>query len=234
MKWFSIWASTILCAATLAMQAGAEQAVQPHEEFKTVIHLFIVAKIGNDYPSHQIEIGSLDPRLRLAACGKPLRVFLPGGDRVIGHITLGVSCPGQAAWTVYIPATVKVKGEVVVVINPVKRGDIITAQDVRLEVRELNANDLYIRDPSHAIGKAAKRGLTLNSAVTAAMLSPPLLIRRGQEVVLIANVPGIDVRMQGIALSDGSARERIQVRNNSSRRTVEATVIEAGVAQVTM
>lgn len=225
---------SLFLAAVLAAPAGADQKMQSHSEIESVVRGFIVDKIGEEYPSHQINIGTLDPRLRLPVCEGPLHVFLPPGGRLPGNSTIGVSCQSQAPWTVYVSAAVKVKSDVVVIKHSIARNATITAQDVMLETRDLSGSEAFIRDPAQAIGKVAKRDLAFSTAITPSMLAAPLLIRRGQQVVIIATAPGMDVRMQGVALNDGAAGERVQVRNQLSKRIVEATVIEAGVAQVTM
>lgn len=224
----------LLLAAVLVAPAGASQKMQSHSEIESVVRGFIVDKIGEEYLLHQIDIGTLDPRLRLPGCEGPLHAFLPPGGRLPGNSTIGVSCQSQAPWTVYVSAAVKVKSDVVVVKHSIARNATITAQDVMLETRDLSGSEAFIRDTAQAVGKVAKRDLAFSTAITPSMLATPLLIRRGQQVIIIATVPGIDVRMQGVALNDGGAGERVQVRNQLSKRVVEATVIEAGVAQVTM
>lgn len=223
-----------LMVVALTAQAWAGPDMQSHKEIASAASAFIASELGANYPQHRITIGSIDPRLRLPSCARQLRAFLPPGGRLPGNTTIGVTCESDSPWTLYVSATVKVQTEIAVLKNPLARGAIITAQDVGLEPRELNGNETYMRNPAQVIGKVAKRTLAPGAALTPSMLAAPLLIRRGQEVVIVANTPGIDVRSQGIALSDGGAGDRIQVRNSLSKRVVEGTVLEVGIVQVTM
>jgi flagella basal body P-ring formation protein FlgA len=60
------------------------------------------------------------------------------------------------------------------------------------------------------------------------------LVRRGQKVVILAKIEGLRVKMQGIALQDGSQGMTIKVKNKSSRRIIEGTVIRPGTIMVNL
>lgn len=224
----------LLCLATSAVTSHAAQGPQSHADITAAAREFLGAKLRGVYTSYQIEIGALDPRLRLVPCPEPLHAFLPPGSRLPGNTTVGVSCSGTSPWTIYIPAKAKAMNDVVVLRRLVTRDTPISGDDIGLESREIEATGEYIQDPTQVVGKLAKRPLAANTVLTPSMLSAPRLVRRGQEVVLVATMPGMDVRVQGIALDEGGAGDRIKVRNVSSNRVVEATVIQAGIAQVAM
>ncbi len=207
---------------------------QSHSAIEAAAKHYINENIGKDFSSHKVEIGKLDPRLQLTACEKPLRAFLPPGSRLPGNTTVGVNCEGQKPWTLYVSAEVKASREVVVTQRPLLRGTLIGPEDIRLELREIGANQDYLTDLNEVIGKVAKRPLASRTVLGLQALSTPPLIRRGQQIVILATIPGVDVRMQGTALKDGAKGDRITVRNVLSKRTLEATVIQAGVVQVTL
>lgn len=223
-----------LAAVATATTSWAAQIAQSQADIETAAKEFLAGKLRDMYPSYQIEVGALDPRLRLPTCTQALRGFLPPGSHLPGSTTVGVRCEGATPWTLHVPVIVKAKDNVVVLKRLVTRNTSITAKDVGLEMREISAADEYIRDTSQVVGKLAKRPLNASTTLAPAMLSAPLLVRRGQQVVIVANTQGVDVRMQGVALNEGGVGDRIKVRNESSKRIVEATVIEAGVAQVAM
>ena len=70
--------------------------------------------------------------------------------------------------------------------------------------------------------------------MTPRVLEAPRLVRRGERVTITARADGIDVRMAGKALMDGTAGERIRVRNINSDRVIEATVASPGMVEVQM
>src|SRR5262245_38367833 len=55
----------------------------------------------------------IDPRTRLGRC-ESLQPFLPPGAKLWGAANVGLRCLKPENWTVYVPVTVKVTGEVVV------------------------------------------------------------------------------------------------------------------------
>ena len=69
-------------------------------------------------------------------------------------------------------------------------------------------------------------------AVSADALDAPLLIHRGQNVVLAARAGGLEVRAPGIALADAGAEQRVRVRNLNSLKIVEGVADTAGVVRV--
>jgi len=224
----------IFAGGMAAAARAAPVAAQSHDAIEVAIQRFVAASLRGDYVSFQAKVGALDPRLRLAPCGTALRSFLPPGSRLPGNATVGVTCDDQRSWTIYVPVAVKVTSKVAVMERLVTRGSAIGAGDIGLELRELGTAQTYLRDPAQLIGKMAKRSLAAGVAVTPEMVAAPLLVRRGQQVVIVANIPGVDVRMQGVAMNEGGAGDRIQVRNQLSKRIVEATVVDVGVAQVAM
>ncbi len=185
--------------------------------------------------TQEIQLGRLDSRLRLGRCDTALQAFLPAGSRLQGKLTVGVQCPGERPWTVYIPANIRVFGEVLVTARPISRGDPLGRTDIiarRQEISKLNHG--YYRQADEVIGKLAARALPAGTPLTPRMLKARLLVRRGDDVTILANTGLLQVRSKGKALQDAALGERITVRNTRSKRIVEGVAIRAGIVQVHM
>lgn len=181
----------------------------------------------------QIEVGSLDPRLRLPACPTPLSAFLPPGRRLGGNVTIGVRCEAQRPWTIYVPARVKTFVEVAVIDRPVARGEAVDAADLRLEVRDVGGlRTGYYTRIEDATGMIARRSLSRGAPLSANMLARPTLVRRGERVTLVAGNAAIQVRTEGRALRDGTRGQLIAVRNVRSNRVIEGVVVSPGIVEV--
>lgn len=181
----------------------------------------------------EITVGRLDPRLRLSACEGEMETFLPQGSRALGNSTVGVRCNGVKPWTLYVPVKVAVFRKVLVTNRPMARGELINATDLRMERRNLNTLRAgFLTDPSHAIGRLAKRPLTAGTPLSVSNLAAQRVIKRGEKVTLLMDIPGIQVRATAKALGDGAIGETISVRNTSSKKIIQATVISAGVVRV--
>ncbi|HAS50615.1 MAG TPA: flagella basal body P-ring formation protein FlgA, partial [Gammaproteobacteria bacterium] len=57
-------------------------------------------------------------------------------------------------------------------------------------------------------------------------------VRQGETVTLIAGQSGMQVTSSGIALSDAGIGERVRVRNETSKRVIQGTVVEQGRVEV--
>jgi flagella basal body P-ring formation protein FlgA len=154
---------------------------------------------------------------------------------LIGNTTIGVRCNGDNPWTIYVPTYVKAMHKVVITTRPILRRSTISKDDIRLEERDITAStDTYIDNPEDALGMLAKRDLAGSMVLTANMLAAPLLVHRGQQVVILAEGPGLEVRMGGIALMDGTEGQIIRAKNKLSKKMVEGRVIQPGIIKVNM
>ncbi len=177
----------------------------------------------------------LDPRLRLPACTENLQAFsnatgLANGPRQV----VGVRCTGERPWKVYVTVTVERSAWVVVASQYLERGRVIGADDlkrIQLNTRRLPRN--IVSDTEQLIGKRLKQAIEAGSPITRSEVTSERLVRRGQRVDILSALPGIKVRMAGIARSDGAKGERIVVRNLSSGRDLEARVSSVSVVIAT-
>jgi flagella basal body P-ring formation protein FlgA len=223
-----------LMALTNQANAG-EDLIQSQASIKETVETFITQGINKEYPHHQIKVSSLDPRLKLSACNVPLKGFLPAGGQLSGNTTIGIRCSGGKPWTIYVPAYIKALRNVVITARPLVRNATISKEDIRLEERNVMAgSDTYIFNPDHVLGMVTNRALASSTALTPGLLSAPILIRRGQQVIILADGAGIEVRMAGTALMDGAEGQIIQVKNMHSKRIVEGQVIQQGIIRVNM
>jgi len=228
----------LLIVVMLGLTPGVHgEAVQSEESIRKAAEQFVLAQLPEDQPGRpSIEIGHLDPRLRLPACDRSLEAFLPPGGKIIGGTTVGVRCPGNRPWSLYVPVKVALRVQVLVATRPLSRGTRLSADDVRPEERDVSMlTQGYLTDPQQAYGLVLKRSIASGAPVVPSALEAPRAIRRGEKVTVVGRSPsGIEVRMAGTALMDGAAGERIRVRNLSSNRIVEGTVAGAGIIEINL
>jgi flagella basal body P-ring formation protein FlgA len=113
------------------------------------------------------------------------------------------------------------------------KGDVLTEAD--LEYTEVNLSRIrygYFTEKEQLLGQQLKRRLPQNRLIKANYVEPPTLVKRGELVSIVAENNGFSVKMSGTAMSNGSKGERVQVRNNSSKRIVEGVVEEFGVVSI--
>jgi len=233
------WQQARQCIAALVLafpvMAGAATPTEAPHAIQDAARVYIAHQVAKEFPKFEIAISELDPRLALPACAVPLQTFFAPGAHVPGNAAVGVRCRSGKPWLVYVPAQVKGLRRVVVTAHPLIRGATINAEDLAMEEREINGNgDALIFDPRNVLGMVVNRPLAAATALTPDMLSAPLLVHYGQQVIIVAHGDGFEVRMAGTALGDGAQDQVVRANNTTSRRVVEGRVIAPGIIQVSM
>lgn len=181
----------------------------------------------------EIEVANLDPRLNVPICQVPLVARANGNNAQGGRVTVRVDCQDHAPWARHVPATVRIYKEIVVSARSLARGTVLSQHDLVLQEHDVSViRGAVIADMDQATGLALRRAINAGNALSLDMLAAPILVARGDTVVLTAERGGIAIRQQGTALQDGEAGKQIQVRNNSSSRVVQAVVTGPGEANV--
>jgi len=180
----------------------------------------------------EIEVQSLDHRLRLAKCTSPLKISLLPGSRTMGRVSARVRCEGKPPWTIYSSAFVKVFKNVVVLNDALPRDTEISASDLVLKKMEVSSlRSGYLSDPQKAVGKRLKRALQGGTPLNHRLLVTPKMIKKGDNVIILAKGGQFSIRMAGKALSDGAKGDLIRVQNIKSGRTIQAKIIAEGIVQ---
>lgn len=219
--------------AALLFAASAHANVQSLESIQAAAEQFVRSSLPENSGKQFVTASRLDPRLRLEECAAPLEAFSQGTAMSAGRATIGVRCPAASPWTIYVPVTIEVEVSVLVLRRPLARRARVTLADVEPQVRRLPGSaSIFINDVASLQGHRLKRALPVGTALTVDMLQPDLLVRRGQQVTLIAANGPVQIRAQGQALTEGAAADRVRVQNVSSLKVVEGVVESDGVVRV--
>jgi flagella basal body P-ring formation protein FlgA len=215
---------------------AATDAAQIRNSIEAHMEAYIQELAGQYGPSAQIkyQIAQLDPRLSMADCPQPLTTERKSNNP-IGKVNLQVSCRQTALWSLYVPVEINLYRPVVCPISPIARGTEITAsqlQLLQLDISKLSGS--YFLQVEEVVGMQAKRLLQPDSPIIASHLQPPVLVKKGDAVVMTANSGSLTVKIPGIALKDGRHGEQISIRNTQSKRVVEARVTAPGQADVAL
>ncbi|WOS42968.1 flagellar basal body P-ring formation chaperone FlgA [Xanthomonas rydalmerensis] len=171
---------------------------------------------------------TLDPSVRVPLCPVPLQA------QPTGTTTVEVSCPRETGWRLFVPVKVRRMQHVLVLARGLSAGETIGAADIVPEKRDAaRIVGAAMTEPEMAIGQVARRTLPAGTLLSTTDLVAPRLVRRGDNVALVARSGGLEVRMAGRALGDAGENERVTVENLSSRRIVQGTVSQNGDVLVT-
>jgi flagella basal body P-ring formation protein FlgA len=229
----SMWAHLVVVATAVTMTASAQASTQSLSEVQKAAEAFVLSRLPEGNAKHFVAAAPLDPRLRLTPCAEPLEAFSSHTGNLTPRMTVGVRCTAPASWTVYVPVTIETEVPVLVLRHALARRARVTLADVEPQVRRLPGTaSMFVTDIASLQGHHLKRALPAGSALTVDALAPDILVRRGQQVTLIAETGGVQIRAQGQALSDGAARDRIRVQNVTSLKIVEGVVESDSVVRV--
>jgi flagellar basal body P-ring formation protein FlgA len=225
--------SHLVLAASLMIANAALATTQSLDAIQSAAEEFVRSHLPGGGPKHHVSASQLDPRLRLNACDSPLETFSQSAAPSGARMTVGVRCTAANPWTLYVPVSVEVEAPVLVLRRALARRARIAPTDVEPQIRRLPGSAVnFVTDVASLQGHRLKRSLPAGAALTVDVLKPDILVRRGQQVTLIAANGPVQIRAQGQALSDGAESERVRVQNATSLKVVEGVVGKDGVVRV--
>ena len=229
-----LWRFTI--TAALSGSIASVQAAGTHSlaEIAGTAAMALHARAEDSgYRDLEVEVRPLDARLQLAQCDQPLQTLPETTGRALGPVSVGIRCNGTESWTLYVRGTVSARVEMPVLAASLGRGDLVTESDLTTQTKLIN-NDLvgFITNRDDIIGKEVKRPLVAGSELRFSDLKAPTLVERGQQVDIVSAIAGLRVSMQGKALSNGGAGDRVLVSNTQTGRRLEGVVSGDGTVLI--
>ena len=221
-----------LCLMLVASQIGSAATSQSLPAIQEAVVNYVQSSLeeGGEY---QITHSQLDPRLQLAACEQSLEVFVQSGVIRPGRNTVGVRCNGASSWTIYNTVLVKSFIKVLVSTQSLNRNDKINPESIVIETRDVSTlQPGYINDPGFLIDKVATRPVPAGSVIYNAYITEPRLVKRGERVNIQSDSPGLMITSEGVAMMDGAKGQKISVKNISSNRVIQGTVMYPGLVAV--
>lgn len=166
----------------------------------------------------EVQVGELDPRLRLAPCEK-VEPHLPPGTRLWGKARIGVRCvQGPARWSVFLPVTVKVFGQALVATSALPVGSVLQARDLataEVDLAENPSNAVLL--PASAVGRVLAQPLVPGQSLRASHLRLREWFAAGDIVKVVAQGNGFSVSAEGQALTAGVEGQAARIRTESGR-----------------
>jgi flagellar basal body P-ring formation protein FlgA len=220
------WVSALFATAALATP-------QSIDDVQTAAEEFVRSRLPASPAKQYVTAAKLDPRLRVDSCDQPLQTFEQSATALGERVTVGVRCAAANTWTLYVPVAVEVEIPVLVLRRALARRARVAIIDVEPQTRRVPGNAAsFLLDAASLQGHRLKRSLPAGTALTVDMLVPDVVVRRGQQVTLIAASGPVEIRAQGHALTEGGVADRVRVQNTSSLKVVEGVVESDSVVRV--
>lgn len=190
---------------------------------------------GQDKSHLFIAAAELDARLQMPECPQELNTFTLNASAIGARNVIGVRCNGSVNWTVYVPVNVESDLNVFVMRRSLPRDAHLTAADLQSERRRVAGfGNIYVSDAATLSEQHLKRPINTGTVLTADFLARDLLVKRGQQVLLVVAVDGLAIQAPGLALGDGGASDRIRVQNQMSLKIIEGVVENGNMIRVGM
>lgn len=177
------------------------------------------------------------------------RVSCDIGERYLAMLRSATSAPqcqgGSEPWTgrqrfvisfstaggveqVPVYAEVALATEAVVVIRPVRRGDIITAAHVEMQtidyIPQASDRRVPVESEEKIIGMEARQAIQVGDIVFTDQVQAPLLVKRGDVITVTSQGGGIRVRTTARARQDGARGDLVQVESLETKEPFDVRV----------
>ena len=205
-----------------------DKATQSHAEIRDTVTTFLRTQTQGIPGKVTLHVADIDRRISLPACAT-LEAFLPEGAQLNGNSSVGVRCTSKAAWSLFVPVSVKISVSMLTAGKTLQQGQTLRAEDIG----SLNSETLQpgtLTDPAQAIGKIMKYSIVSGQILRLDMLRAPYSIKQGQTVQLKVLGSGYSVSTEGQALSNAAEGEKTSARTASGQ--IVSGTVRAGAIEV--
>ncbi len=208
--------------------------ITPYEnlnDIRNTAKIFLEEKTTSaDTKDIELNIGQIDPRLKLKKCNQPLVAFLPQGSKSLGKLSVGIKCNGPVPWKIFLSATKYQFQTVVIANNSLAKGKLISKQDLAYKrVRISNFRKQPAVNSNQVVMTSPRRFIRAGSIIYRNNIC---MICKGNTVNVSAGSEFFSINLEAEALADASIGERVKLRNSKSRRIFDGMVIGRNKAQV--
>ena len=140
-------------------------------------------------------------------------------------------CNDTPGWRYEYIVRARVTAMVAIAAAPVAANEALTDAQVTIERRDISNIADPISSPVEAVGQMSRRMLRPGDILRSGQLSSPVLVKRGDAVLMVARRDGIEVSAAGEALDAGARGAVIRVRNAGSGQVVRMRVAGQGTVE---
>lgn len=173
----------------------------------------------------EIEAVRIDSRIHATDCSVPLTTTLPGKLNTSGNTSVLVECVPDD-WKVYVPVKSELMMPLVTAVTSLSKGHTISNNDVTLTL--VNSR-VYRRggyvNITDLVGSRIKRSVRAGNVVEK---NDICMVCRNDSVIIKAVKGELSIITKGTALGDGSLGDKINVKNDKSKRIVSGIVTNVG------
>jgi flagella basal body P-ring formation protein FlgA len=183
-----------------------------------------------------VHVTILEPADPVAVTGGPIELQVipsPTEDGPGRRMFRVAATSGKSRKTIQVVADVTAMIDVVVPNRFLKVDELIDVADIKtVQMRVHQVNHPFMTDESEVIGMSAARPLPPDVPLRQAFVRLPLVVKKGDRVLIEAQRGGLSIRTYGITKSSGQVGQTITVSNLDSGRELTAKVVGPSLVQV--
>lgn len=140
-------------------------------------------------------------------------------------------CNDTPGWRYEYIVRARVTAMVAIASAPIAANEALTDAQVTIERRDISNIADPISNPADVTGQISRRMLRAGDILRSGQLSTPVLVKRGDAVMMVARRDGIEVSTAGEALDGGGKGTMVRVRNANSGQVVRMRVSGPGTVE---
>ncbi len=157
-------------------------------------------------------------------------------ERFIGNVTASIDfyVNNEKVRTLGVVGRVEVMGNVYLASRPIKQNEMIGPSD--LELKKINitdAADRFATRVDQVENRRVLRNIGTHQPIELKDLDKPLVLKRGDPVMIVYDQPGLQVTAKGQVSADGGIGDTLAVMNVSSKKTIHCKILDAQTVRVT-
>ena len=159
---------------------------------------------------------------------------IPSNPSILKSSRFSLICrvEGKVQKNISIQGELRALAPVVIAVDSLRRGTILTPSNTRKVVKDLTEHDAPCTDQRLILGKRLKRSVRAQAVINASDVEIPPMIKRGQIVKIIFYQGSLYLTATGIAGTDGKLNQVIRVRNANSNKLIQGRVTAPGIVEV--
>ena len=232
--------SVALVNAGLEHQRAGSHGVQPnHELAPELIAGAIQTYLEGEWSGRirTVSVTLLEPSdsLQIPQGRVDVRVLPVSSEEGLGRRSFQVAVTvDRKPWkTLQAVVDVSATVDALVLTRPLKTDEVIEAGDLKtVKVRVLQLNHPFVTNRDEVIGKSAVRPLPSETPLRSAFVKLPLVVKKGDRVMIEVRRGGLSIQTYGVTKSSGQVGQTIMVANLDSGRELRAKVVAPSLVQV--
>lgn len=218
----------------LGLGRPVAQEVHP-ELIKEAIQKYLEKEWGYRVKAVQVTVLAPSDPIRIPPGVVELRVFPSPSEEGLGRrvFRVAVTTNGKPWKTIEAFTDVAAMIDVVVPNRYLKSEELVDAEDLAVaRIRIYDLKHPFVTDQEEVIGKSTARPLQADTPLRPAFLKKPLMIKKGDRVMIEARKGGLSIQTSGVTKSSGQVGQTIMVANLDSGRELRAKIVAPGLVQV--